>query len=165
MSAQYQVIAECAHVVVTEPGQVSAMRLFYKGAFLPAEAEPTRLKHLLDHDIIAVVGDEPIAPNAAVDGLVLDAPSGVSPDASTVVAAATLEQGSVTQSAESPAGDGETDARRAEARAKLAEIGGVPDGRSSDAVMVEYLVRNGYDRAEVERADRAGLKGLVATVK
>jgi hypothetical protein len=60
---------------------------------------------------------------------------------------------------------GEEEQRRADARAKLSELGGTPDGRSSDAVMVEYLVGKGYDRAEAEKADRTQLKSLVASVK
>lgn len=55
--------------------------------------------------------------------------------------------------------------KRADAKAKLAELGGTPDGRSSNEVLVEYLVGKGYDRAEVEKADRAELRKLVADQK
>jgi hypothetical protein len=58
--------------------------------------------------------------------------------------------------------DPEVEQKRAAAKAKLAEIGGTPDGRSSDAVLVEYLVGKGYSRTEVEKADRAELRKLVA---
>lgn len=52
--------------------------------------------------------------------------------------------------------------KRADARAKLAELGGTPDGRASNAVLVEYLVGKGYDRVEVEKSDRAELQKLAA---
>lgn len=48
--------------------------------------------------------------------------------------------------------------RRAEARAKLAELGGAPDGRSSEAVWVEYAVSQGLDRGEAEKAGKDELR-------
>ncbi len=55
--------------------------------------------------------------------------------------------------------------KRADAKAKLAELGGTPDGRASNEVLVEYLVGKGYDRAELEKSDRAELRKLVADAK
>ena len=184
MSA-YQVIAECAHVQVTDHSGVLATHLLYKGAYLPEEVAPERLKFLIDGGFVAKVGQNPIAPNAAVEqdaarGLdsvtteVLRGEKAEAPrtdptlEAAKQVTTAVTEEGNIAKASEAPrpaSGDSETDARQADARAKLAQTGGVPDGRSSDAVMVEYLVGQGYERAEVEKADRAELKNLVASAK
>ncbi len=61
--------------------------------------------------------------------------------------------------------DPEVEQKRAAAKAKLAEGGGTPDGRSSNAVLVEFLVGKGYDRGELEKSDRAELRKLVADAK
>lgn len=184
MSARYQVVAECAHVVVVDHSGVKATHLLYKGAFLPDEVDPDRLKFLIAGGFVAKEGDVPVAPNASVqqdtmsglDSVTADqlrgepAPDGAgeSSDVSGTVADAAVEEGSIAKAAEPPreaSSDSEAEARRADARAKLAELGGTPDGRSSDAVMVEYLVGKGYERNEVEKADRTELKSLVAAAK
>ena len=58
--------------------------------------------------------------------------------------------------------DPEVEARRTAARQKLTEAGGVPDGRMSKDVWIEYAVAEGMDRDEAERADKAD---LVAALK
>lgn len=72
------------------------------------------------------------------------------------------DPGTVNTEADTSGADPAVEQKRAEARAKLAELGGTPDGRSSDTVLVEYLVGKGYDRAELEKSDRNELKKLVA---
>lgn len=180
MSGRYQVVAECAHVPVTDHSGVTATHLLYKGAFLPGTVDPERLKFLIDGGFVAEVGDTPIAPNAAVPqsaatgldsvsgdllrGEPAEVPAGSGSDVSGRVADAVRGESGVDKATDSPrqaSDDSEAEARRADARAKLAELGGVPNGRSSDAVMVEFLVGQGYDRAAVESAERAELKSLV----
>lgn len=184
MGARYQVIAECAHVPVTDHSGVTATHLLYKGAFVPEGIAPERLKFLVDGGFVAETGTEPIAPNAAVpqdatvglDGITAATLAGEPPadsglsgsDVSGTVADAVRAESGVDKAAEAPreASDtAEAEARRADARTKLAEMGGVPNGRSSDAVLVEFLVGKGYQRGEVEKADRAELKSLVEQAK
>ncbi len=57
-------------------------------------------------------------------------------------------------------GDPDAEAKRADARRQLPQDGSAPDGRKSDAVFVEYLVKNGYDRTEVEKASGGDLRRL-----
>ncbi len=76
-----------------------------------------------------------------------------------------VDNGLVNSEANTTSEPDAAEVRRADARAKLAELGGVPNGRSSDAVLVEYLVGKGYGLDEVEKADRDQLKKLVADVK
>ncbi len=145
MTARYQVVGECAHAVVTDVSGVSAMQLLYKGAFLPDNVDPDRLKHLLETGLAVEVEDEDdaIAPNAAVaqDGNV-GIPS--------------LNQAGIVDE------DPEVAAKRAEAKAKLPADGSAPDGRASKDTWVEYAVAQGMDREEAEKADKSD---LVAALK
>ena len=50
--------------------------------------------------------------------------------------------------------------KRADARAKLSEMGGVPDGRSAQAVWVEYLVGKGGRYEDLAKADKSELQKL-----
>ncbi len=75
-------------------------------------------------------------------------------------AAAKAEQDAVKAKADAEVAD-----KRKAAAAKLPQDGSAPDGRAADAVFVEYLVRNGYARDEVEKADRNELRSLAASVK
>jgi hypothetical protein len=50
--------------------------------------------------------------------------------------------------------------KRAEAKAKLADNGGTPDGRSSQAVWAEYLVSRGSRYEDVQGVDKAELQKL-----
>lgn len=72
------------------------------------------------------------------------------------------DPGNTNREADTGAADPEAEQKRAAARAKLAELGGTPDGRASNAVLVEFLVGKGYDRTEVEKADRPELQKLAA---
>ncbi len=147
MTDRYQVVGECAHVVVTDPSGVSAMNLLYKGAFLPDGVDEVRLKHLLDSRLVAKVGEVALAPNAAVaqDGNV-----GIPP-----MAPEAPDEGNA------GAGDGLTDEQRA-AKAKLPADGSAPDGRASEAVWVEYAVSKGLDRGEATKAGREELRKALA---
>lgn len=136
---RYQVVGECAHVVVTDVSGVSSMTLLYKGAPIPDDIDPARLTHLLDAGLVVEVAGEPIAPNAPVG------------------------PGSEVQQV---GPDDEVDAdeakRRADAAGKLDEIGGAPDGRHSEDVWVEFAVRQGFDRAEAKRAGKDELRKVLA---
>lgn len=160
---RYQVVAECAYVKIADASGVS-WRLLEKGALIFGDTTPN-LDHLIQNGYVAQVGDEATGgvdaagiPSGAYDN---EVPSGVT---STPVEKSDQQRKADAEAAEKAAMDAEVEQRRTDARAKLDEIGGVPDGRSSDAVMVEYLVKNGYDRAEVEKADRSSLKQLVGSV-
>lgn len=177
----YQVVAEmAAHVEVQELGGAS-LQTFYKGAVLPDGVPAARIKDLLDKGVIAVEGEVPLAPNAAVEqdpargleSVTTEVLQGEKPqeprvdpaiDAGERVKATMASEGAIDKAAAPTAEEKALAERRADARAKLDEVGGAPDGRSSDAVMVEYLVKNGYDRTEVEKADRNQLKQLVGSV-
>lgn len=141
MSDRYQVTAECAYVTVdTLHGRVKT--LVYRDAFVPADAP--ELRHLLDSGMAAKVGGPDTAPDTkpatetpSITGGSAETPSGDEPDA-------------------------DVEAKRAEARAKLAELGGTPDGRSSEAVWVEYAVAQGLSR---EEAEKAGKTELIAALR
>ncbi|GGM53350.1 hypothetical protein GCM10007977_063700 [Dactylosporangium sucinum] len=75
------------------------------------------------------------------------------------------DPGNTNVEADTSGADPELEQKRAAARAKLAELGGTPDGRAPNDVLVEFLVVKGYDRAEVEKADRKELQKLVADQK
>ncbi len=72
------------------------------------------------------------------------------------------DPGKTNTEADTSKADPEVEQKRAAAQAKLAELGGTPDGRASNEVLVEFLVGKGYDRAEVEKADRTELRKLAA---
>lgn len=137
---RYQVVGECAHVVVTDLSGVSSMTLLYKGAFLPEGVDPDRLKHLLASRLVAEVVDEPIAPNAAIDQ---DPQVGIPPLVD-------------------PDVDPTVETKRAAARLKLAEAGGTPDGRHGDDVWVEYAVAQGLDYDEARKAGKEELRKVLA---
>lgn len=71
-----------------------------------------------------------------------------------------VDPGNTNTAGDTSNADPAVEQKRADARAKLAEIGGTPDGRSANAVLVEYLVARGYDRGAVEQADRSELQKL-----
>lgn len=62
--------------------------------------------------------------------------------------------------ADTSGADPAVEQKRAEARAKLAELGGTPDGRSSEAVWIEYAVSKGTDRTEAEKVGKTALMDL-----
>ncbi len=155
MGDRYQVVGECAHVVVTDHSGVAAVNLLYKGAFLPDGVDEARLRHLLASNLVAKVEGEPIAPNAAVDqDPTVGIPSGAPVDNQAANVGESGDSSEPTLTAEQQA-----------ARMQLPSDGSAPDGRKSDAVIVEWLVIKGYDRTEVEKADRAELRKLLAAHK
>ncbi|BAL87308.1 hypothetical protein AMIS_20880 [Actinoplanes missouriensis 431] len=185
MGARYQVIAECAHVPVTDHSGVTATHLLYKGAFLPDGVDPKRLEFLLEGGFVAEPGEEPIAPNASVpqdpargldsvtteslQGKPAQEPGTPASDVSAEVASAVRAESGIDKAAESPreaSNASEVDAKRAAAKAKLAELGGkAPDGRASQAVWVEYLVSRGSRYEDVQSVDKADLIKLAEQQK
>lgn len=158
---RYQVVGECAHVTVpTTTGPM--VTLLLRGALLPDEVTADRVKHLLSVNLIAPVdGGEPIIP---VSGSDLNAPDGKDADSGAPDGAP-----SEGEAAQAPTQQPETDdenaaaeQRRAAARSKLPEDGSPPKGNASKAEWVEYAVLKGYDRVEVEKADRDGPDGIKA---
>ncbi len=152
---RYQVVGECAHVVVTDVSGVSAVNLLYKGAYLPDGVDEKRLQHLIDSKLVAEEGEVPVAPNASVPR---DASVGIPP----VESGDTGEPTGGEDGGDSPAGGAELTADQQAAKAQLPADGSVPDGRKSDAVFVEYLVGRGYDRGEVSKAAGKDLRRLAA---
>ena len=154
---RYQVVGECAHVVVTDISGVSAVNLLYKGAFLPDGVDEARLKHLLDTGLVAKVDGEPIAPNAAVDQ---DPNVGIPP-----LQPAEGGEGGASDNDSPPeptAEEQEAERRQAEARAKLPADGSAPDGRASAEVWVEFAVKQGFDRTEATKAGKDELRRALA---
>lgn len=183
MSGQYQVIAECCHVMVTDHTGVVATHLLYKGAFIPDGVPADKLKSLIDRGFVAKAGDTPIAPNASVEqdptrglesvtedvlrGEKPQEPAGNGSDVSSRVAEAVAEEGRIDKATEPPrqaSDDSEVEAKRAAAKAKLAEVG-EPDGRSSQAVWVEYLVARGGSYADLKDVTKADLQKLAEQQK
>ncbi len=74
-----------------------------------------------------------------------------------------LDNGTVNTEAGKPdLGDAEVEQKRAAARARLAEMGGTPDGRASFDVWVEYAVSRGMSREEVEKSSKDELRRALA---
>ncbi|MEU7170319.1 hypothetical protein ABZ949_02360 [Micromonospora tulbaghiae] len=181
---RYQVVAECAHVVTSTTG-VRSQVLLYKGAFLPADVEPERLRFLLDGGFVAEEGEVAVAPNASVeqdprrgaDSVTEDVLRGEKPadadgpssDVSERVAEVVSDEGRIDKAAD-PDGvqaaqdktAAEVAARRAAAQEKLAALdGAAPDGRASKDVLVEYLVGQGSNYDDVSKADKSDLLAMV----
>lgn len=167
----YQVVGECAHI--TEPTSMGPAKVLrYKGALVPADAP--ELKHLLDLGIVAKVGgDETGGVNA--DGVTTAEADGKAEtpgaraagepdrkDAEQVMLeanAAGTGNGSEPSAEEKAAA--ELAERRKTAQDKLAGINGVPDGRASKDVLVEYLVQQGGSYDDLVKADKADLAEMV----
>lgn len=165
MPGVYQVVAECAHATVKTPyGRMWV--LLDKGALVPADAP--ELPRLLDIGYVVQIGGETggvDAEGVPAGARLVEVPAGVTSTPVEVSDEARAAAEQAKSDADRDAAQAEQDAAREAAQAKLAEIGGVPDGRSSDAVLVEYLAGNGYEYDELVKADRNTLKDLVAQVK
>ncbi len=151
--SRYQVVGECAHVVVADHTGVNTLQLLYKGAFLPEGVEPRRLKHLLDTGLVEAEGATPLAPNDPIGSAETGEPVG---DGAHPVVTEGQRQ-SQRDAAES--GD-DAERKRADARAKLPADGSAPKGSASQEVWAEYAVAQGYDRSEVEKASRDDIRDL-----
>lgn len=161
MADQYQVVGECAHVVVADVSGVSAMTLLYKGAPVPDGVDEKRLKHLIDSGLVAKVEGVPLAPNAAVQQ---DPTVGVP-----------TSQPGAGDKTDSGSGDGlhptltdeqrEAQAKQADAKAKLPADGSAPHHNASDAVWVEYAVVRGMDRDEATKAGKEEIRKTLAAQK
>jgi hypothetical protein len=158
MAAQYQVVAECAHVTMaTASGRMLVLLL--KGAIVPADAP--ELARLLDLGYVAKVGGDETGgvdaagiPAGAYDA---DVPVAVT---TTPVEKSEEQRKADAESAEKAKADAEVADRRAAAKAKLPADGSAPHGNAAKEVWVEYLAANGYDYAELIKQDKADLVGL-----
>jgi hypothetical protein len=132
----------------------------YRGSILPPDADPDRIKHLLDVNLIRKVEDGTAAGVDAAGAAIAHPPvdkvsEGVKTPEGDEGAAQTEEP-----ELPPPADETEREARREAARAKLPTDGSAPDGRASQQVWAEYAVRNGYDRGMVETTTKADLVAL-----
>ena len=159
MAAQYQVVAECAHVTVSTPsGRMLVLQL--KGALVPADAP--ELPRLLDLGYVANVGDDETggvdAAGTPSGAYSIDVPNGVT----TTPVEKSAEQKAAEEEAEAKSkADVELAEKRVAAKAKLPEDGSAPDGRASKDVRVEWLAGLGHDYDELIKQDDAVLKELV----
>jgi len=146
---RYQVIGECAHVVVTDHSGVSAVNLLYKGAFLPNGVDTDRLQHLLTTGLVAEVGEgEEIAPNASV---VQDPTVGIPPQQPTGPSDDSKTDDSTGRTAE-------LTAEQQAARAKLPADGSAPHHNAGADVWIEYAVAQGLSREEASKVTKEELR-------
>ncbi len=144
----YRVIGQCAHVTVEGFGGGKYKQLIYRGSVVPDSATDEEIRHLVSINAIAKV-DDGIGTH--------EAPRQVDTDRTGTPPAPTTDSADPTAP---PPVDPEVARKRAEAKAKLPADGSAPDGRASDAVLVEYLVGKGYDRGEAEKASSSDLRKL-----
>ena len=149
--SSYQVVAECAHVTLSTP-MGKFVTLLYKGAMVPADAP--ELERLLREGYVAEVGG---VENGGVDaaGIPAGAYTSEVPESITSTPVEKSEEQLAAEKAEADEAE-----KRAAAQAKLAEFEDGPDGRSSQAVWVEYLVSRGSRYADVASATKAELQKL-----
>lgn len=147
-TAMFQVTAECAYVTVDTP-MGRSKTLLYKGATFSASA-PER-EHLEAGGMCAPFGD-------VAEGIGVNAEGDLGPATSDSTAIGSI----VSSVTVAPDVDSDEAAKRTEAQAKLDEIGGTPDGRSSEAVWVEFAVREGLDFAEARKAGKEELRKVLA---
>ncbi len=155
MADKYQIVGECAHVVVTDHTGVSAVNLLYKGAFLPDNVDKDRLQHLLDTGLVAKVSEQDaIAPNAAVEQ---DPNVGIPPQQP-----AESKSDDDGKGEDKGSGKAELTAEQKAAQAKLPADGSAPDGRASAEVWVEYAVAQGLSREEAAKVSKDELRRALA---
>ncbi len=160
MSKRYQVVAECAHVLVTDHSGVKATHLLYKGAFLPEEVDADRLKFLIDGGFVAEEGETPVAPNAAVDQDPRTGADSVSTEKlrgqsdEQIEAARREAEEKAKADSDAAKADQELAEKRAAAQAKLPPDGSLPDGRLGQPVWVEFLVKSGSSYDDVRDAEK-----------
>lgn len=158
MTAAYQVVAECCHVTVESPFGKS-VQLLLKGALVPADAP--QLQRLVEDGFVAKVGKDETGgvdaagiPAAAYDA---DVPAGLT---STPVVKSDEQVRADREAADKAKADDEVSRKRAEAQAKLPPVGELPDGRASQAVWVEYHVRDGGNYDDLAKQDKTELVSL-----
>ncbi|RKR92787.1 hypothetical protein BDK92_7267 [Micromonospora pisi] len=158
MSAQYRVTA--AVVVVTAiTAHGPALSYVYRDAFVPAEAKPAEIRHLLRRGMIERVGRS--APPVAAP------PAEAKPDEAKPdeVPADAPDSAPVAE----PNGTGDAaqqavpfdDPDRAAARAKLPDDGALPDGRAAHAVWIEAAVARGYAYEAAAASSKDELRDLL----
>ncbi|WP_433731019.1 hypothetical protein ACQP2Y_21610 [Actinoplanes sp. CA-051413] len=156
----YQVVAECAHVTVDGPTG-RAVQLLMKGAHVPADAP--ELKRLLADKFVAEVSDDD---TGGLDSY--GRPAGAyAADVPENLTTTPVEKSEEQRQADADAdaadkakADAELADKRAAAQAKLPEDGSEPDGRASQAVWVEYLVKRGGNYDDLAKAEKADLQKL-----
>lgn len=159
--ANYQITGECAHVLVDSPTGPTTV-LLYKGAPVPPNVSPERIKHLLYSGLIKEVGDDPaqtpVAPNSPLT------PQAAGTDKDPDPAAKPEPDPENDTPAEAPAEADDVTARRAAAREKVTALGGkAPDGRASHDVLVEYLAGQGGSYDDLAKATKPELLEMVRT--
>jgi len=157
-AAQYQVVAECAHVTLNGPSG-RFVTLLLKGALVPGDA-PEVERLVKDGYLAKVGGDE--TPGVDASGIpagayTTDVPAAIT---TTPVEKSEEQREGDREAAEKAKADAEVAEKRAAAKAKLPEDGSAPDGRASKDVVVEYLAGRGYDYDELVKQDPAELKAL-----
>ena len=158
MAAQYQVVAECAHVTLDGPSG-RFVTLLLKGAPVPANAP--EVERLVGDGYLAKVDDAEIggvdAAGIPAGAYATDVPASIT---STPVEKSAEQRRADAEAAEKAKADADVEKKRADAKAKLPDGGAMPDGRAGQPVWVEYLVANGSKYDDVKDADKAELQEL-----
>jgi hypothetical protein len=158
MAAQYQVVAECAHVTL-DGASGRFVTLLLKGAMVPAEA-PELERLVRDGYVAKTGGDESGGVDASgipAAAYTADVPAAIT---TTPVARSEQQREADREAADKVRADAELADKRAAARAKLPEGGAEPDGRAGKDVWVEYLVSRGQRYGDVKDVDKAELQKL-----
>jgi hypothetical protein len=147
MRPKYRVVGHYATVKTATMNGPTVVGLL-KGALLPPDVEQATIDHLLDVGLILPLPGavEQIGPGWDAPDPGSNSKEPVTPD--------TTGSGANTS-------DDDLEKRRAEARAKLPTDGSAPKRTHGQPVWVEYAVREGYDRAQVEAATRDELIELM----
>lgn len=161
----YQVVAECAYVTVDGPTGRS-LQLLLKGAPVPADAP--ELERLVNDGYVAKLNvDESELGGVDAAGIPQGAYTTEVPEAitSTPVPKSEEQMQADREADERTRAAAELEEKRAAARQKLTELGGEPDGRSSQAVWVEYMVGRGQSYDDVKDTSKAELQKLAERQK
>jgi hypothetical protein len=146
-SKRYQVISACAIVpVLTADGE--QLHTLFNPAVFEADPDHYRIVHNVASGYIAEIGAKS---QPGVDGAGVAVVDGKRTDGADFGTPVTLND---------PGRVNEVEQARSVAAAKLPEDGSAPDGRAGKDVWVEYLVRRGYDRGEVEKQEKPELQKL-----
>lgn len=145
---RYVVASACVIVPVTNNDGNEYLQTLFPPASFEADPDHPRIAHNAESGYIVEVGADVVA---GVDAAGVPIVGDERPDGSDVGSPVELNDPGVVN---------EQQQARSAAAAKLPEDGTAPDGRAGKDVWVEYLVRKGYDRAEVEKQDKAELTKL-----
>lgn len=150
---RYQVLTACVIVPTVNTDGAEYLTTLYAPAVFESDPDHARIQHNVEYGYIQELGAKStsgvdasgavMTDNKRVDGEYAGAP------------VVQNDPGVVNEEAQT----------RAKAAAKLPEDGSAPDGRASEAVMVEWLARRGYSYDELKNQDKASLKNLISSVK